>query len=210
MRRYLALLPLTVGIACAAALTAHGTASAVTSVPPAPCAPIVPPSIQVMSGAYTPSTLGLTRPGSTVTWNFFSPAASVTSTNMTLFNSGVKSSGTYKFDFWSAGTFTYDSSTNAAEKGKITVRMCNVPATAKVGSTVYMQPASSHRTDWVADIEVHRPGATSWTWLKYGVATTMTTFVPTVKGSYVLRARLRHTTNNQFSGFSPISIVKVS
>jgi hypothetical protein len=179
-------------------------------VPPPPCVPPVPPAVTVQGGSYSPTPLNLARPGSTVTWNFHSPAASATSTNIALFNSGVKGSGSYKFNFWSAGTYPYHSTTNAAQTGQITVKMCNVPATAKVGSTVYMQFASSHHTGWVADIEIRHPGTTTWTWLKQGLTTTSTTFVATKAGTYGLRARIRHTTNGQVSGLSPESLVKVS
>jgi plastocyanin len=203
-------LALALGIASVSAMAAHSTASAVATAPPAPCAAVIPPGVTVQGGAYSPTPLALARPGSTVTWTFHSPAASVTSTNIALLNSGVKSSGTYKFNFWSAGTYPYHSTTNASQTGQITVKMCNVPATARVGSTVYMQPASSHHTGWVADIQIRRPGTSTWTWLKQGLTTTMTSFVPTKTGTYGVRARLRHTTNNQVSGLSPISVLKVS
>ena len=114
MRSRIASLTLALGIAAAAAGTAHSTASAVTAVPPRPCVPSAPPGIIVQGGAYTPSTLTMSDPGGTVTWIFFNPPTTVTSTNLTLFNTAVRSSGTYKFTFWSAGTFPYADNSTAA------------------------------------------------------------------------------------------------
>lgn len=206
-------LALALGLASAAVAVAHTTASAVAAAAPRPCAATVPPGVTVQGGVYTPTTLSVSRPGSTVTWDFHggtANAASATSTNLTLFDSHPKGTGSYRFTFWSAGSYLYHSTTNPSQKGTIAVKMCNVPATAHVNSTVYMQPASSHHTGWVADIEVKRPGSSSWSVLKSGVATTMASFVPTKKGTYSLRARLRNTTSSQASAYSPASTVKVS
>ena len=97
-----------------------------------------------------------------------------------------------------------------AKKGVIAVSMCNVPKTAHAGSVVWLQAASAHRRGWVADIEVLRPGATKWVWLKTDVTTTMVSLTPERAGTCSFRARVRDKAIKTASGFSPISKMHVS
>jgi hypothetical protein len=66
------------------------------------------------------------------------------------------------------------------------------------------------RRGWVADIEVLRPAASKWAWLKTDVTTTFVTFTPARAGTYQLRARLRDKALKKSSGFSPASTLRVS
>lgn len=181
------------------------------AIPPPPCIPAVVTNIFVDAGAYSPATQSSSTPGTAFGWVWnTSTAESVTSDKLPLMNSAAKTSGSYSFTLWSAGSFPYHSSTFPTQKGTINVSMCNVPKSAHKGTTVTFQVAHVHHPGWVADIQVLRPGATAWAWLHTGVTTIYSTFSPNRTGTYQLRARLRDKSLKLSSGFSPVSKVKVS
>jgi hypothetical protein len=126
-----------------------------------------------------------------------------------LLSSATKANGTYTFRFWSAGSFPYHSAADPSQQGVIQIGMCNVPKTAHAGKVVDFQVASAHRRGWVADVEVLRPGATRWAWLRTNVTTRFTSFTPKRTGTFELRGRLRDKLAKKSSGFSPISRIKV-
>jgi hypothetical protein len=173
---------------------------------------VVKPDIWVLDGSYSPANQTGLTPGSVQEWYWqtTSGSQSVTSTGIPLFNSALKSRGIYDVTFFAAGTFRYHSTNTSTQKGSVAIGLCNVRATASVGSTVWVQYGSDHHSGWVSDVEVKRPGATSWSWLGYGLTGTIMSFQPGKTGTYSLRARLRHTANNASSAFSPIRTVKVS
>ena len=193
------------------AAVAAPTRSPAAAIQPPPCVPQVVPDVLVMGGGFSPATRTTSTPGTTVHWQWNGTSASVTSTGgLPLLKSQVKSSGTYPFTFWSAGSFPYHSTVNTSQTGVIQVKMCNVPKTARAGTATTFQVASAHRRGWVADVEVLRPGTTRWAWLKTDVTTTFVTFTPARAGTYQLRARLRDKALKKASGFSPASTLRVS
>jgi plastocyanin len=195
-------------VAVPAAVAAPMAAPAVQS---PPCVPQIVPTVLVMGGSYSPATRTTSTPGTTVHWQWNGASASVTSSGgLPLLKSRVKSSGTYSFTFWSAGSFPYHTAANTSQKGVVQVKMCNVPSTGHVNTATSFQVASSHHRGWVADVEVLRPGAAKWAWLKTDVTTTFVTFTPARKGTYQLRARLRDKAAKKASGFSPASTLRIS
>ena len=208
------LLAVAVGVAALMMVPGAGAAPtrALARIPPPPCLPEVEQEIMVNTGSYYPSTMITHTPGSASEWEWVNAGtASVTTTGrLPMLHSKVKSTGTYSFTFWSAGTYAYHSSIDASQKGVVAVGMCNVPKTARAGSVVWLQPARAHRPGWVADIEVLRPGATQWAWLRYDVRTTIVSLTPERIGPYRFRARLRDKATNAYSGFSPVSKMRVS
>lgn len=209
---------LTAALVAAALATAPGAVGAAASgsaspqIPPPRCLPEVEPIVMVNAGSYSPATRTVPTPGSTIEWEWStaSPESVTTTDSLPLLHSMAKTSGTYSFRFWSAGTYPYHSSTDAAQKGTVAVSMCNVPKTAHTGSVVWLQTASAHRVGWVADIEVLRPGRTTWAWLKTDVTTTMVSLTPERVGTYEFRARVRDKALKKASAFSPISKMRVS
>ena len=200
-----------IGLIAAPAAVAAPTRAPQPAVSPPPCVPEIVPTVLVMAGGFSPATRTTNTPGTTVHWQWNGAGASVTSTGgLPLLKSAVKSSGTYSFTFWSAGSFPYHSTVNTSQKGVVQVKMCNVPKTAHVNAATEFQVASAHKRGWVADIEVLRPGATKWAWLKTDVTTMFVTFTPARTGTYELRARLRDKALKKSSGFSPASTLRVS
>lgn len=200
-----------IAVALVAVPTAVAAPMPAPAIQPPPCVPQIVPTVLIMGGGFSPATLTTNTPGTTVHWQWNGATASVTSTGgLPLLKSQVKSSGTYSFAFWSAGSFPYHSTANTSQKGVVQVKMCNVPKTAHVNTATTFQVASTHRRGWVADVEVLRPGASKWAWLKTDVTTTFVTFTPSRTGTYELRARLRDKAIRKASGFSPVSTLRVS
>jgi plastocyanin len=200
-----------IGLIAAPAAVAAPTGSPAPAVQPPPCVPEIVPTVLIMAGGFSPATRTTSTPGTTVHWQWNGASASVTSTGgLPLLKSQVKSSGTYAVTFWSAGSFPYHSAANPSLKGTVQVTMCNVPKTALVIAATSFQVASAHHAGWVADVQVLRPGAAKWAWLKTDVTTTWATFTPARKGTYQLRARLRDKAAKKASGFSPASTLRVS
>ena len=200
-----------IGLVAAPAAIAAPTRAPAPAVQPPPCVPEIVPTVLIMGGGFSPATRTTSTPGTTVHWQWNGAGASVTSTGgLPLLKSQVKSSGTYSFSFWSAGSFPYHSTVNASQKGVVQVRMCNVPKTAHVNTRTEFQVASAHKRGWVADIEVLRPGRSNWAWLKTDATTTFVTFTPARTGTYQLRARLRDKALKKSSAFSPASTLRVS
>ena len=129
-------------------------------------------------------------------------AESVTSTDVPLFSSQSQIGGTYSFHFFAAGGYRYHSKADLTQRGWIRVKMCTTTKTTLSAGAI-VKYADKHHSGWVSDIEAKRKGATSWHWLAYGLVGTQLTFRPSRTGIYYLRARLRHTTNNKGSRFSP-------
>ncbi len=204
-------------IAAAAFLSAVPAAHATpvghaAAIPPPPCVPQPVTNIFVDSGSYSPPTKSSPTPGTTFgwTWTTATPESVTSGHGLPLFASAAKTSGSYTVMVWSAGTFPYHSSSDPSQKGTVEVSMCNVPKTAHVDTTVTFQVAHTHRRGRVADIQVLRPGATTWVWLHTDVTTIYSTFAPKRIGTYELRARLRDKLAKASSQMSPVSKVKVS
>lgn len=218
MRRLLC----TIVLAALATAAAAGTAgarplAAAASVPPAPCVREAVPQIAVDNGSYNPAsdTLGAGHAqGARVTWFWLGGGVSESVTytgKLALFDSTIRSSGaTFSYTFTSAGTYRYHSQVDSTQHGSIIVPLCNVPRTAKVNHAVWVQTSTKSLTKRAEDVEVRRPGATKWKWLKYGFRGIEFSFTPGKTGTYHLRARLRQRSTNATSRFSPEATVKVS
>ena len=195
------------------ALAAPARTAVVPQIPPPRCMPAVQTILSVDSGSYGPATRTVPTPGSTEEWEWStgSPESVTTTGALPLLHSAAKTTGTYEFTFWSAGTYGYHSSADAAPRRASSPSRCaTFPKTAHAGSVVWLQAASAHRRGWVADIEVLRPGATKWVWLKTNVTTTMVSLTPERAGTCSFRDRVRDKAIKTASGFSPISKMHVS
>jgi plastocyanin len=189
----------------AAALDARATAAR------APLCTTVDRNVFVLSSGYSPDVQQLTAPGGNVRWQWSTRGAdaSVTATDIKLFDSGRKTSGAYSFTFFSAGTYRYHSTGPDGQTGSVAVPLCmNGRATA--GSGVGIRYASTHHPHWVTDVLVKNPGAAKWSFVAFGATGTELTFTPRRTGTYQFKARLRRTPSNRSSQFSPIHKLTVS
>jgi plastocyanin len=194
--RAAALMPIAVGVAICSAATASA---------------VVPPPPQIVSvdpTSYSPATVTQDLDG-TIDWVFVASNSVTDSSTMDLFNSGVKSSGRYEFSFTQAGTFAYHSSSQPSVKGTV---IWNVIRSRNDGApgTYTVTWASAIRTGYVEDVEIMRPGATTYSWLAFGTSAKSSTLDLSKAGRYWFRARMRKKANNGVSGFSPAVSIAIS
>ena len=148
-----------------------------------------------------------------VLWSFIGSTMTATdSTGMGLFNSGAKSGSSanpsYKFAFEAAGSFPFHSTNQPSVKGIVSVNLRRTPGSGHLSTTFSIGVACAVRTGFVSDVVIRPPGG-NWGWWRYGVTTTTVGFRPTKTGTYQFRSRLRRTSNNTFSLFSPLVLVGV-
>jgi streptogramin lyase/outer membrane protein assembly factor BamB len=144
--------------------------------------------------------------GRVVLWSFMgSTAQNVTdSTGMGLFASGSRSPvGYYSFVFNAAGTYPYTDTLHPAVTATISVPMTAAPGPT-AGTYTLTWASAAPATNFVFDVQMKAPGATTWTALVSGTTATAQTFTPSAgSGTYQFQARLRSTANGHMSNWSP-------
>ncbi len=145
-------------------------------------------------------------PGRVVLWTFMGATAqNVTdSTGMGLFASANRSAvNYYYFVSNAAGTYPYTDTLHPALTGTISVPMTAAPGPT-AGTYTLTWASAAPATNFVFDVQMKAPGATTWTPLVSGTTATAQTFTPSAgSGNYQFQARLRSTANSHTSGWSP-------
>ena len=129
--------------------------------------------------------------------------------------------GHRKFRFFCAGTFHYSIAaykrTPAAGLydgneyfGKIQSLVRVSKAKVKKGESVFVSWATKAAPEgWLYDVQIKRPGDTSWSAWKTGVVVRNAELAPGKKGFYRFRARIRRSDFMEHSGYSPIRSLEV-
>lgn len=169
------------------------------------------PIVYVDAGDYSPKLQTMSAPGAQQEWDWhtFGASETVTSTGIKLFDSGPKTSGSSTFTFFAAGRFPYHSNGADTQTGAIAVKLC-IDSTQSAGRAFAIRFASKHHTGWVSDLQIKRPGQTSWHWLSYGNTGTYLALTLSTRGKYHVRARLRRVQSGNTSAFSPSQTITVS
>jgi plastocyanin len=150
--------------------------------------------------------------GGTVQWNLLGTVAhsATDSSGMGLFDSGAQSpGGSFQYVFQAAGVYPVID-TPTGHTGKISVPVI-APATAATGVPFTVTwAAAAPPAGFAEDVQVQKPGSTTWvTWLSKQT-TTSAAYTATPAGTYKFRARYHDTGNNAASLYSPAKSVKVS
>lgn len=167
--------------------------------------------VTVNDAGFAPATA--TSPqGGTVQWNLLGtvPHSATDSSGMGLFDSGAQSpGGSFQYVFEAAGVYPVID-TPTGHTGKISVPM-TAPATAATGVPFTVTwAAAAPPAGFAEDVQVQKPGSTTWvTWLSTQT-TTSAAYTATPAGTYKFRARYHDTGNNAASLYSPAKSVKVS
>jgi streptogramin lyase len=144
--------------------------------------------------------------GRLVLWSFMgSSAQNVTdSTGMGLFASANRSPvNYYYFVSNAAGTYPYVDTLHPAVTGTISVPMTAAPGPT-AGTYTLTWASAAAPANFVFDVQMKAPGATTWTPLVSGTTATAQAFTPSAgSGNYQFQARLRSTANSHTSGWSP-------
>jgi mannan endo-1,4-beta-mannosidase len=184
-----------------------------------------PGGVTVSNSGYSPQNVTV-QPGAYVNWAFGSTKSHSVTDSTGLgksgapwFNSGAKSSGSYRFTFPYAGAFPYKSTVKGdSMTGTVLVPVLVTPATAHSTTSVSViwSTRSLLQSGYVADVQYRfRPagstGWKNWTSWKTGVTTAAATFAPAQgPGTYAFHARLRNTSTGRASAYSPDGTVSVS
>ena len=167
-----------------------------------------PQSVTVKDSIFSPSSPTPAQ-GATVRWSFTGTSTHTVqdSQNLGLFSSGSKApGGVFSYAFGAAGTYAYACSLHPTQKGTIRIPL-KVAAKAAKGASLPVTWASAQLNGYVYDVQVLKPGATTWTnWIidSYGLRADYT---PMLAGTYGFRARLQRISNGKVSGWSPVSSV---
>lgn len=158
--------------------------------------------------SFTPRTLSAAQ-GNEVRWSFLGPHRhSVADTSgMKLFHSGVRSFVSYyTFRFNAAGTYPYHCALRpTVMKGTVSVPDKVSPAMGGTSTTFHVRwSATNAPSGHVFDVQIKKPGTSSYVPFKTGVTSPTGSFVPNHgKGKYSFRSRLRKKSNGTHSGWSP-------
>lgn len=160
--------------------------------------PTVHVTIQMF--AFTPSTL-TSRMGTLVVWTNTDSVAHTTTSNQGFWGSphlGTHASYSHRFN--QAGTFGYHCAIHPSMQGGVRIPM---RATARTGGGVLVWALASGRYD----VQIERPGSTTWASFRTGTAARGTTFSTKHAGRYHFRARTHGPSG--VSGWSPTASLLV-
>lgn len=170
------------------------------------------PEVSVQDFLFAPATVTAAQ-GRTVQWNFAGPLTHTVTdaSGMKLYDSGARAAGqSFLRAFRLAGNFPYRSTGEATPmNGTIRVPVKLTPASGTTSTSFTVTWASAAPpTGLVEDIQIQRPGSTSFVNFLTAQTGTSATFVPDAgAGTYSFRARERKTADNTHSAFSaPTSI----
>jgi plastocyanin len=167
-------------------------------------------TVEIDNFAYDPTPLKVTI-GDSVRWHNGDSADHTATAN--LFNSFDKfvASGatSTSVPFARAGSFGYHCTIHAGMNGRVKVRMTISPSTGTTATTFVIAVATvSLPSGFVEDIQRRKATGTFTTWKS--ITTKTTTWSPASTGTWQFRARLRKTSNNQATGWSPVKSVEVN
>jgi plastocyanin len=190
---------LAVGVLASVAMVAAPAEAATTSVP-------------IQNFGFSPRTVTVVQ-GGTVQWTQQDPGIEHTTTSSQGFwHSAVLETGqTYSQTaaFRNAGSYPYHCSIHTEMTGAVRVPMkfSGAPAT---GWRLRWSSLTSTPSTRSFDVQIKRPGTTSWAAFRTNTAVRTLFFNPTHNGTYAFRARTRNLSNGTASGWSPVGQVRVS
>ncbi len=180
-------------------------------------------AVSVSARGYSPQRITV-PPGAYVNWSFVDGKShSVTdslglgSAGSAWFDSGLKTSGAFRFAFSAAGTFSY-TSTKRGESitGEVLVPVAVTPASGHASTSFSVIWSTRAVSGYAFDVRYRfKPAGstkwTNWTAWKTGVATTSAAFTPNRgSGTYDFTALLRNRSTGRASAYSPDSSITVS
>jgi plastocyanin len=166
-------------------------------------------SVSIMNFGFNPVSPTVAQ-GSAVQWTQFDSTEHTTTSNALFWRSAHLSQGqTFQTTFWSAGSFGYHCELHPDMTGTIRVPL-KASGTATAGWTIRWSSQSSTPTTRAFDVQIKRPGSTSFVGWRTDVTSRSAFFNPSKNGTYQFRARTRNLSNGKNSGWSPTKSVKIS
>ena len=168
-------------------------------------------TVQVFNFGYNPSPTKV-KLGTIVTWHNGTAATTHTSTAdlFGLWSEGMSPGTTSDpVAFKQAGSFAYHCTVHASMHGKVNVRMKATPTTGTLTTTYVIRFATINApSGFIYDVQRRKHGTTYAPW----VSTTAQTlnFTAPSKGKWEFHSRLRRTSDNVATGYSPMLTVTVN
>jgi plastocyanin len=183
------------------------SACLLVGVPPAAAATV---SVSIMDFGFAPVAPTVSQ-GSTVKWTQLDAGVQHTTTSNALFwrSARLDQGQTFQTTFWSAGSFGYHCELHPDMTGTIRVPL-KASGTASTGWTIRWSSQSSTPTNRAFDVQIKRPGSTTFVGWRTDVTSRSAFFNPSKNGTYQFRARTRNLSNGKNSGWSPTKSVKIS
>jgi uncharacterized repeat protein (TIGR01451 family) len=149
--------------------------------------------------------------GGTVQWNIFGSSSDAPHRITDAHDLGILDSGPispvhyYRYDFtWSGEIRTMDDPIYPANVGKLVIPVQVSPSSGSVSSEFTLTWATAPLpTGYTEDVQIKRPGSSTWERFIHGTSGESTTFVPDVAGEYAFRDRIRRISNRNHSRFGP-------
>jgi hypothetical protein len=203
-----------------AAGTLTSTVTANSDTTPAPAMDQLPVSVTAQTGvvyapvtdtSITPSTI---KPalGGTVQWNFLGPGTHSVSdaSGLGLFDTGPITPVDYRTTTFTTSGITAVSDPSTGHTASVAVPI-STPSTGTVGTPIQVTWATAPLpAGLVEDVQVLRPGTSTWAPLMPGTTAQSTQFTATSAGKYQFRARLRNPVGGANTKYSSPSSVMFS
>jgi plastocyanin len=184
---------------------------AVVAATPAQAATV---SVAMQNDMFSPKTVTAAQ-GSTVRWTQKDQVVLHTSTSdQGFWHSPDLSFGqTYSQTaaFKNAGSYAYHCKFHVMFGMVGTVRVpLKASGSASTGWTLRWSSLASTPSSRAFDVQIKRPGSTTWAKFRTDTATRNAFFNPSKTGTYAFRARTRNLTNAKSSGWSPVRSLKIT
>jgi plastocyanin len=186
----------TVLLACALATAAPAGAATV--------------SVSIMNFGFSPMS-PLVPQGSTVVWTQRDVGVQHTTTSNQLFwrSARLDTGQTFRTTFWNAGSFGYHCEVHPDMTGTIRVPLLASGSSA-TGWTIRWSSIATVPANRAFDVQIKRPGSTTFVAWRTDVTTKRAFFNPATSGTYVFRARTRNLSNGKDSGWSPAKSLTIT
>jgi Tol biopolymer transport system component len=170
--------------------------------------------VEVTDAGFQPKVATIGQ-GDTVQWNFVGTVTHSVkdSSGMGLFSSGpVEPGEDWSFTFIGAGSYRYKDAFTPGMTGMIRVPVAATPATGDLSTRFAITWATAAPpAGYVFDVQLLRPGSTTWQDWKVDRSSLMARFTPDAgTGVYQFRARIENAAKAKASGWSPVASVTVA
>ncbi len=168
---------------------------------------------------FIPNIIRLPEQGDTVSWLMLNPGLHgiADASGMGLFQTpnGVPIGETFQFSFTAAGSYSYDDPFDAAATGTVQVPITVTPVVGAVDTAQVTWASAGPPAGFAFDVQVKRPGTSSFVPWRTGVTSQTATFGPSDPlwagtGTYRFRARMQNMTNGKASGYSNAKAITLS
>jgi plastocyanin len=173
--------------------------------------------VGVVDNQFGPQSVQVYRRGDSVSWGFVGSKdhSATERSGLDFFDSGYAPPDRIMFTmvFPAAGTFPYhckDPHHASTMKGNVKVLVGRNPAFGPVGSQFTIKWAQKAADPgYVFDVQIRKPGDSSFHPFKTGVTTAQAHFTPNQHGQFQFRGRVRNKSTGLASWFSPPSSISV-